>query len=170
MKYGALMKKVSFKGEPEPSSSKKKGSCKTDDGKKPIKTRCPEWQVNKKGNTIRHEGCKYVWCTKHTSKDGSINGPYMPSPHDHDKWAKAKADKTAAFKKCKEDSKKSGDKLASPAKNPRLRTSSLHFAASPPLCWLLTATWDRPRQRTCLAPSTRRPPSRRKTDGTGDGQ
>ena len=87
MKYGMLAKKVSFKGEPDPGSSKKKGGGKTEDGKKSTKTRCPEWQVTKKGNTIEHEGHKYVWCTKHTSKDGSINGLYMPSPHDHDEWA-----------------------------------------------------------------------------------
>jgi len=128
MKYGALAKKVSFKGEPKSGSSKKKGGGKTEDGKKPTKTRCPEWQVTKKGNTIEHEGRKYVWCTKHTSKDGSINGLYMPSPHDHDEWAKAKADKTAAFKKRKEDAKKSGNKHASPAKKPK--TEDFKFALS----------------------------------------
>ena len=69
-----LQKKVSFKGEPDPGSSKKKGGGKTEDGKKSTKTRCPEWQVTKTGNTIEHKGHKYVWCTKHTSKDGSING------------------------------------------------------------------------------------------------
>jgi hypothetical protein len=77
-----------------------------------MKTRCPEWQVTKKGNTINHEGCKYVWCPKHTSKDGSINGLYMTLPHDHNEWAKAKADKTAAFKKQKEEDKKSRVKSA----------------------------------------------------------
>lgn len=30
----------------------------------------------------------------------------MPSPHDHDEWVKAKAEKTAAFKKRKEEMKK----------------------------------------------------------------
>ena len=52
----------------------------------------------------------------HTSKDGSINGLYMPSPHNHDEWAKSKVDKTVVFKKRKEDIKKSSNKLASPAK------------------------------------------------------
>ncbi len=75
-------------------------------------------QVPKKGNTIDHESCKYVWCPKHTSKDGSINGLYMPLPHDQDEWEKAKADKTAAFKKQKEEAKKSRGKsvLAKKAK------------------------------------------------------
>jgi len=52
----------------------------------------------------------------------------MPSSHDHDEWAKAKVDKTAAFKKRKEDAKKSGDKLASPAK--KLKTEDLKLALS----------------------------------------
>jgi hypothetical protein len=40
----------------------------------------------------------------------------MPLPNDHDAWAKAKADKTAAFKKRKEEAKKSGGKPASAKK------------------------------------------------------
>ncbi len=168
MKYGALVKKVSFKGEPEPGSSKKKGGGKTDNGKKPTKTRCPEWQVTKKGKTIKHEGCKYVWCTKHTSKDGSINGLYMPSPHDHDKWTKAK--RLLRSRSAKRTPKSLAINLLPLPRSPRPRTSSSRLAASSPLRWSLTATWDRPRWRTCLTPSTMRPPSRRKTDGTGDGQ
>jgi hypothetical protein len=54
----------------------------------------------------------------------------MPSPHDHDEWAKAKADKAAAFKKRKEDPKKSGDKLASPAKKPKSNGGDLKLALS----------------------------------------
>jgi hypothetical protein len=61
----------------------------------------------KKGNTIEHKGCKYKWCSKHSSKGGSINCLYMPYPHNHDKWAKNKASKTATFKKRKEEDKKS---------------------------------------------------------------
>ena len=80
-KYGVLTKKVSFKGEPAPGSSKKKGGGSTDDGKKPTKTRCPKWQVTKKGNTIEHEGCKYVWGTKHTSKDSQGLSPLSQQPH-----------------------------------------------------------------------------------------
>ncbi len=86
--------------------------------------------MTKKGNTIKHKGRKYVWCPKHTSKDGSINGLYMPSPHDQDEWAKAKADKTAAFKKRKEDAKKAGDKQASPAKKPKSEGEDLKLALS----------------------------------------
>ena len=86
--------------------------------------------MTKKGNTIEHEGCKYVWCAKHTSKDGSINSLYMLSPHDHNEWAKAKADKTAAFKKRKEDAKKPGDKQASPAKKSKSEGEDLKVALS----------------------------------------
>ena len=86
--------------------------------------------MTKKGNTIKHKGRKYVWCPKHTSKDGSINGLYMPSPHDQDEWAKAKADKTAAFKKRKEDAKKAGNKQASPAKKPKSEGDNLKLALS----------------------------------------
>jgi len=86
--------------------------------------------VTKKGNTIEHEGCKFVWCTKHTSKDGSINGLYMPSPHNHDEWAQAKADKAAAFKKRKEEAKKTGKKPASPPKKPKTEGEDLKLALS----------------------------------------
>ena len=89
-KYGMLGKKVLLKGNPcKPGSEPKKAEGSPNDGKK----------QTKKGNTIKHEGPNYVWCPKHTSTDGSINGLYMPSPHNQDEWAKAKADKTAAFKK-----------------------------------------------------------------------
>ena len=86
--------------------------------------------MTKKGNTIEHEGCKFVWCPKHTFKDGSINSLYTPSPCDHDEWAKAKADKTAAFKKRKEDAKRSGNKLASPAKRSKSEGEDLKLALS----------------------------------------
>jgi len=86
--------------------------------------------VTKKGNTIEHEGRKYVWCAKHTSKDGSINGLYMPSPHNHDEWAHAKADKAAAFKKRKEEAKKSGEKPISPTKKPKTEGEDLKLVLS----------------------------------------
>jgi hypothetical protein len=131
MKYGMLAKKVSFKGDTDtPGSQKKKGHDSPNDGKKQTKTRCLKWQVTRKVNTIEHEGLKFVWCPKHTSKDGSINGLYMPSPHDHDEWAKTKADKTAAFKKRKDDAKKSGNKLASPAKKSKSEGEDLKLALS----------------------------------------
>jgi hypothetical protein len=95
-KYGELAKKVSFEGGTKGGSSGKNGNGSSAAAKQQTKTRCPEWQVTKKGNTIEHEGCKYVWCPKHTSKDGSINGLYMPSPHDHDEWAKSKVEAMCA--------------------------------------------------------------------------
>jgi hypothetical protein len=30
---------------------------------------------------MEHEGCKYIWCPHHASKDSSMNGLYMPHPH-----------------------------------------------------------------------------------------
>jgi hypothetical protein len=126
-KYGELTKKVSFDGGPKGGSPNKKGGASSAAGNQQMKTRCPEWQVTKKGNTIDHKGCKYVWCPKHTFKDGSINGLYTPSPHDHNEWAKAKADKTAAFNKQKEEAKKSRGKLAS-AKKAKPNNKALKLA------------------------------------------
>ncbi len=54
----------------------------------------------------------------------------MPSPHGHNEWAKAKANKTAVFKKCKEDAKKSGNKLASPAKKSKSKGEHLKLVLS----------------------------------------
>jgi hypothetical protein len=127
-KYGEMSKKVSFDSGAKGGSSSKKGGASSASGKQQTKTRCPKWQVTKKGNTIDHEGSKYVWCPKHTSKDGSINGLYMPLPHDHDAWAKAKADKTAAFKKRKEEAMKSGGKSES-AKKAKPNGKALKLAA-----------------------------------------
>ena len=130
-KYSMLAKKVSFKGDTsKPGSQKKKGNGSPNNGKKQTKTCCPEWQVTKKGNTIEHKGRKYVWCSKHTSKDGSIIGLYMPSPHNHAEWAKTKADKTVVFKKRKEDTKKSGNTQASPAKKSKSEGEDLNLALS----------------------------------------
>jgi hypothetical protein len=107
-KLGNLAKKVSFEGSPKGGFSGKT-SCLKSPNKRDTKALCPKWQVTKKGNTLEHEGRKYVLCPKHTSKDGSFNSLYMPSPHNQDKWAKSKANKTAAFKKRKEEAKKFGE-------------------------------------------------------------
>jgi hypothetical protein len=127
-KYGELAKKVSFDGGTKGGSSGKKGNSSSAAVKQQTKACCPKWQVTKKGTTIEHNGRKYVWCSKHTSRDGSINGLYMPLPHDHDEWAKAKADKTAAFKKRKEAAKKPGAKLAPPAKKVKADGKDLKLA------------------------------------------
>jgi hypothetical protein len=52
----------------------------------------------------------------------------MPSPHDHDEWAKAKADKTTAFKKRKEAAKKLGAKPAPPAEKVKADGKDLKLA------------------------------------------
>ena len=46
------------------------------------------------------------WRSKHTSKDGKVNGMYMPFPHDHDKWL---ADKKAWQQKTKKHKKSDSD-------------------------------------------------------------
>jgi hypothetical protein len=102
-----LAKRVSFSGDQKSGgNSKKNGGGKgnaIDGGAKSTKTHCPEWQVTKKGSSLTHEGKKYSWCPHHHSKDGSINGLYMPAPHDHGAWAKAKAERVEKFKKAKRD-------------------------------------------------------------------
>jgi hypothetical protein len=127
-KYSELAKKVSFDGGMKGTLSGKKGNSSSAAVKQQTKACCPEWQVTKKGTTIEHDGRKYVWCSKHTSKDGSINGLYMPSPHNHNEWVKAKADKTAAFKKRKEAAKKPGAKPAPPAKKAKADGEDLKLA------------------------------------------
>jgi hypothetical protein len=116
-KFGDLAKKVSF-DQDKPKFPSKKGGEKSGGGKRQTKAHCPKWQVTKKGQTIDHEGRKYVWCPHHASKEGSAKGLYMPHPHNHEAWAKAKAEKTTAFKKCKEEEKKKSPG-GSPPKKPK---------------------------------------------------
>jgi hypothetical protein len=101
-RVGKLAKRISFSGNQKGSGDSKKNGCgkwnATDGGRKTTKTCCPEWQVTKKGSTYIHKGTKYSWCPHHHSKDNCINGLYMPAPHDHDVWAKAKAEHVAKRK------------------------------------------------------------------------
>jgi hypothetical protein len=111
-RVGELAKRVSFSGNQKGSCDMKKdgggeGNA-TDGGAKTTKTRCPEWQVTKKGSTYIHEGKKYTCIPHHHLKDGSINGLYMLAPHDHDAWAKAKAECVEKFKKRKQDKAEGG--------------------------------------------------------------
>ena len=143
--------------------SKKGGEGKSkssDGGAKTTKTCCPEWQVTKKGSSITQDGKKYVWCPRHHSKDGSINGLYMPAPHHHDAWAKAKAEKVEKYKCSKRDKEggKGRDGDASPNKK-----------ASGP-CYVIQHTISlRPRLKSCSTRFTRRSRKVRKTRRTGDG-
>ncbi len=106
-KFGDLAKKVSF-NQDKPKGARKMGSNKSNGGGKgQTKTCCPKWQVRKKRNMIEHKERKYEWCSKHSSNNSSIKGLYMPSPHNRNKWAKNKTDKTAALMKCKQEVKKS---------------------------------------------------------------
>jgi hypothetical protein len=115
-----LAKRVSFSGDKNGGVSKKNGGGKgnsPDGGVKSTKTRCPKWQVTKKGSSLTHEGKKYTWCPHHHSKDGSINGLYMAAPHNHDAWAKTKAERVEKFKKAKRDKEgRKGSGTGSPSK------------------------------------------------------
>lgn len=73
-------------------------------GKTESKSRAPEWQVTKVGKDRKHPetGETMTWCPHHVSRDGSINGMYMPHDHDHDAWVVAKKAKFADYKAKKE--------------------------------------------------------------------
>ncbi len=69
-KVGELVKRISFAGEQKGGggNQKKNGGGKgnaTDGDAKTTKTRCPEWQVTKKGSSLTNEGKKYSWCPHH---------------------------------------------------------------------------------------------------------
>ena len=65
-------------------------------------TKPPDWRITKKGATTTVEGVKYDWCPHHgpnnRGKDAKKSGMYMPAPHNHDEWAKAREAKNAARK------------------------------------------------------------------------
>ncbi len=73
------------------------------------------WRVTKKGSTIVHDGKKFDWCPCHKSKDGSVNSRYMPSSHNHDAWAKAKAEREKKFKHGKRGAEVTLEKTGAPA-------------------------------------------------------
>jgi hypothetical protein len=102
-KLNELEKKVQNPSKSNGGNKKtpKSGAGGSDTPKKTTKDRAAPWRVEKKGSTIKHEGTKYSWCPHHKSKDGSVNGMYMPSPHDHDAWAKTKAEREEKFKRGK---------------------------------------------------------------------
>ncbi len=127
-KFGDLAKKVSFKQD-KPKDIPKKGGDRPGGGRCKIKACCPKWQVTKKGNTIKHKGHKYIWCSHHASKDGSINSLYMPFPRDHKGWAKTNAKKTTTFKKRKEEEKKKLDSNVTGNKKPK-KDEALKLALS----------------------------------------
>ncbi len=86
-----------------------------DTSKKSTKDRTEAWRVTKKGSLIDYNGKKFDWCPHHKSKDGSVNGMYMPSPHDHDAWAKAKAEHKEKFKRGKRGAEVTPEKTGAPA-------------------------------------------------------
>ena len=49
---------------------------------------CPGWCINKKGETSKYldSGAPMAWCPHHKSKNGVVNGIYMPKGHNHNDW------------------------------------------------------------------------------------
>jgi hypothetical protein len=78
-KYGELAKKISFNGGPKGGSSNKKSSASSAPGKQQTKTCCPENGKSPRKATPLITRVANM-SPKHASKDGSINGLYMPSP------------------------------------------------------------------------------------------
>jgi hypothetical protein len=83
-----------------------------DTSKKTTRDQAELWRITKKGSTINHDGKKFDWCPHRKSKDGNVNGMYMPSPHDHDAWAKAKAEREEKFKCGKRGAEVTPDKTS----------------------------------------------------------
>jgi hypothetical protein len=81
-----------------------------DTSKKTTRDQAKSWLVTKKGSTIDHNWKKFDWCPHHKSKDGSVNSMYMPSPHYHNAWAKAKAEREEKFKHGKRGAEVTPDK------------------------------------------------------------
>ncbi len=122
-----MAKFVTFSGDNKGGGDSKKGgggkTNSTNGGGKSTKTCCPEWQVTKKGSTITN-GKKYTWCPHHHSKDGSINGLYMPAPYNHKAWAKAKAEQVEKYKRGKQDKEGRKRRNADAHSNKKAETSN----------------------------------------------
>ena len=48
----------------------------------------PSWRIKKKGDTINDQdtGALMTWCPYYKSKNGVVNGMYMPKGHNHNDW------------------------------------------------------------------------------------
>ena len=65
------------------------------------KSRLPAWRITKVGKTFTSaNGSDFVWCNQHgqRTKDGKLQGLYMPDGHDNDTWAVERAARATAFK------------------------------------------------------------------------
>ena len=49
---------------------------------------CPDWRIKKKGNKLKYPdtGAPMARCSHHKSKNGVVNGMYMPKGHNQDDW------------------------------------------------------------------------------------
>ena len=81
-------------------------------------------------------GRDMIWCSRHVSQDGKVNGMYMFSPHNHDEWQVKKDSGRAAYKASLIEKKKasaSGSNESPPKKSKtanRLALSKTNFCSS----------------------------------------
>jgi hypothetical protein len=85
-----------------------------DTPKKTTRDHAESWCIIKKGSTIEHNGKKFDWCPYHKFKDRSVNGMQIPSSHNHDDLAKAKAEHETKFKRRKRGVEVTPEKTGNP--------------------------------------------------------
>ena len=68
---------------------------------------CPRWRIKKKGDTIKYPYpcAPMAWCPHHKSKNGVVNGMYMPKGHNHDYWVAKRTKCQADWNSNKEEGK-----------------------------------------------------------------
>ena len=56
------------------------------------KFKVPTWRIKNVGPATKDpdSGSKFVWCPHHKSKDGMVNGMYIPDGHNHEEWLEKK--------------------------------------------------------------------------------
>ena len=97
----------SSKGGP-PGKKTKKSDDKNRPGGPGGKTPLEQWRFTKEGKYKTVKGVTYEWCPLHGHKDanGNMSGMYMPAPHDHAAWQKARDEKQARWKSGKKSAGK----------------------------------------------------------------
>lgn len=117
-KYGDANKKQKKQsGGPPKGSDPKAGKTA---GKASNGSKVEPWRTKFAGFKTTHNGEHYKWCAKHGHPNpatGKQPGMYMPADHDHDAWAKNKADRDAAFKQKKATGKRKAEESSKPEKS-----------------------------------------------------
>ena len=70
----------------------------------------PGWMITKVGHHTKHPetGETMVWCDKHKSKNGVVNGMYMKAPHDHDEWLAKRVQRSKEYRERASNKRKAG--------------------------------------------------------------